>query len=177
MQWNSCAIKHEFHWTRQGTCLATFRCSRLEGLPCETYALNVSFPETGIMESFHSVCTENAVILGKNWISVCRLARILWIGIPKSIGHPKIVGESFLFIIYHYCTKLYLVGRLDANQSVSIEIWYDWRYSNMPKADCLLWCSNTNPNEIPSTTSIAVSEIIIQKWFFCSVSTFNVMKK
>ena len=60
----SCALRHNFLWTRQGTCLVTFRCSRLQGLPCKTYSLNVSFPETGLMESFHSVCTENEVILG-----------------------------------------------------------------------------------------------------------------
>ena len=59
-----CVLKHEFHWTRPGTCLATFRCSRLEGLPCEAYTLNVTFPETGMLESFNSVCITNAVILG-----------------------------------------------------------------------------------------------------------------
>ena len=63
---NLCVLKHEFHWTRPGTCLATFRCSRLEGLPCEAYTLNVTFPETGMLESFNSVCIANAVILGTN---------------------------------------------------------------------------------------------------------------
>ena len=60
----SCALKYEFHWKRLGTCLATFRCARLEGYPCKTYSLNVSFPETGLLQSFHSICIENAVILG-----------------------------------------------------------------------------------------------------------------
>ena len=51
--------------TRLGYNDFVFRCIRLEGLPCDAYTLNVSIPETGMLESFHSVCIENAVILGR----------------------------------------------------------------------------------------------------------------
>ena len=51
----------------------------------------------------------------------------------------------------------YVSGRLETNQSASIEIWYDWNNSDMIKADCQLWCSNKDPHHITRTTKVSVS--------------------
>ena len=130
-----CRRKHLFMWINQGTCQAAFHCSVLDGHPCQTYGLNISFPESNIYDTFQSVCSESSVILGS----------------------------------------------LKTNQSVYIEVWFDWRTSLMANANCRLWCSNIN--YIGSESSESVVRIftlailkIFEKYFtsvFLSFELFS----
>lgn len=61
----NCSMEQTFHWKLSGICLASFQCFLLDGGPCSTYGLNVSFPHSGLSETFQSVCIENSVVLGK----------------------------------------------------------------------------------------------------------------
>lgn len=61
----NCSLEQTFHSKLQGTCLASFQCDLLSGDPCLTYGLDVSFPHSGLNETFASVCIEHSVVLGK----------------------------------------------------------------------------------------------------------------
>ena len=104
-----CHNKQVFKWKNEGSCLATFRCSKLGGEACLKYGMKIAFPQLEENNTFQSVCTENSVLLGK----------------------------------------------LETNHSVEIDVWYD--KEAFANTDCTLWCANRNYKE---KQSISTSDLV-----------------